>query len=318
MVRQMLTWAAAGASAAIALAIVAGLFAPLDPRLEMINHFRPLLAIGALASFLLALLLRRKLLIAATGATAVLMAALIAVPLLYAAPNADRTKTSLRVVTFNIWNGNTMLADAAKFLIGTNADVIVLQEVLCAKTDPLFEALLSAYPHVYRASERCFGQAILSKHPILKTGRRDYSYRAPLWLWAEIAWQGRTIRITGIHLAHPTRPHDQAVNVNDLTGYLNAVRVPHIIAGDFNLTPYSWLLTKLAHRTGFRRQATYLSSWPGNFAFPVFLIDHVLASREFASTGSAIGPYIGSDHLPVIADLALDAGAIAMSDRRHF
>lgn len=313
MARQVLTWLAAGASAAIALATAAGLLAPFDPRFEMINHFRPYLMAGALIAFLFALLLRRRRLVAATGSIAAAIAALVAIPLLYAAPSAPATTPALRVVTFNLWNGNRMLPDAAKFLIGTNADVIVLQEVLCAASDPLFEALRPAYPHIYRASERCFGQAILSKHPILKTGRRDYSYRAPLWIWAQIAWQGRTIQVTGIHLAHPTRPRDQAVNVNDLIGYMNATKLPHVIAGDFNLTPYSWLLTKFAHASGMRRLATYQRSWPGNFAFPAFLIDHVFASGDFAKADVAVGPYIGSDHLPVIADLVLPAGAIATS-----
>ncbi len=305
MFRRMLTWSVAGASAAIALAVFAGLLAPFDPRLEMINHFRPFLMAAALILLLLAFLLRRRSLISACAVLVAALTALISTPLLYAAPSADAEKPLLRVVSFNVWNLNSRLPDAAKFLIGTNADVIVLQEVLCAQTDPLFSDLKSAYPYIFRASEHCFGQAILSKHPIVGTGRHDYVYRRPLWIWAHVAWQGKTIQITGVHLSHPTRPHDQVINVNDLIGYVKATRYPHVIAGDFNLTPYSWLLTKFSYRSGVLRQATYQRSWHADFPIPAFLIDHVFASSDFANASFTVGPNIGSDHLPVIADLVL-------------
>jgi endonuclease/exonuclease/phosphatase (EEP) superfamily protein YafD len=305
MFRRVLTWSVAGASPVIALAMLAGLLAPFDPRLEMANHFRPFLLLAALVVLVLAALLRRKFLFGAALALSLALAALTLLPLLYAAPSAANENPILRVASFNISLLNDRLPEAAKFLIGINADVIVLQEVLCEKSDPLFEALRPAYPHIFRASERCFGQAVLSKHPITATGRFEFKWRRPLWVWADITYRGTAVRITGVHLSHPTRPFDQVSNVNELIAHIKATKLPHVIAGDFNLTPYSWLLTKFSHQSGVRRHATYRRSWPSDFIFPIVLIDHVFSSRHFARAKFTIGADIGSDHYPVIADLIL-------------
>ena len=270
MFRQMLTWLAAGASAALLLATVAGLLAPLDPRFEMINHFRPLLTMAAIALFVLALLLRRRRLLRATGALSLASAALMLFPLFFAATPANGEKPDLRIVSLNLWAGNTSLAKSAQFLLATKADVIVLQEVLCAPTDPLFEKLRAAYPYVHRLNKRCFGQAILSKHPILKTGREDYLHRRPIWLWADISLAGRTVRITGVHLSHPTQPFDQVKNVNALISYVRGVNGPHVIAGDFNLTPIRGCSRNSRDRAGCGVVAPFRHHGRDTAPFPYF------------------------------------------------
>ena len=305
MFRQILTWLAAGASAAAGLVTLAGLGAPLDPRLEMINHFRPILAAAALFLLLLSFLLRARKLIFATGALSALSLILLLAPLAFAAPSANGERPNLRIVSMNLWVDNRDLKQTAKFLLASNADVIVLQEVLCAASDPLFDDLRAAYPHIHRKNERCFGQAILSKHPMVATGREDYRHRQPIWLWAEIVLGTQRVRITGVHLSHPTQPLDQVANMGRLSNYAKDVATPHIIAGDFNLTPYSWLLNKFAYRSSLRRSGTFTASWPGHRAYPFFLIDHVFVSKEFLRANFAVGANAGSDHRPVTADLVL-------------
>jgi len=308
---RILTWLAAGASAAIALAVIAGFLAPLDPRFEIVNHFRPFLFASALGAFVLALFLRRRAILFAATVSLLLLIALMLAPLLFVSPSAEGERQNLRIVSLNLWANNRTPELTAFFLRTSRADVIVLQEVLCEPSDPLFIALRSEYPHQYRASERCFGQAILSKHPIVTTGRQDYKHRQPIWIWADIAVAGRTLRVTSVHLSHPTQPYDQVANIDALTNYAREITSPHIMAGDFNLTPYSWLLSKFAWNSGMRRAATYLASWPGHRAFPAFLIDHVFTSGEVTRTNFRVAPFAGSDHRPVIADLILRARAIA-------
>lgn len=318
MFLQMLTWLAASASAAIAVVTIAGLLAPLDPRLEMINHFRPLWTAAAVAAFVIALMLRRRWLLGVSGITTIACTALMLAPLLFAAPSANGEKPTLRIVSLNLWAGNDELAKSTEFLLATKADVIVLQEVLCAPSDPLFEKLRATYPYIHRLNERCFGQAILSKYPITKTGREDYLHRRPIWLWADISLGGQNIRVTGVHLSHPTQPFDQVKNIDTLIAYAQNVRGPHVIAGDFNLTPYSWLLTKFARESGLKRGGTFQASWPGHRALPVFLIDHVFISADLARADFSVAGFAGSDHRPVIADIVIRADAIATSNPRRF
>ena len=46
-------------------------------------------------------------------------------------------------------------------------------------------------------------------------------------------------------------------------------------------------------------------SWPAQFAPLGIRIDHCLVSREWESVRVDIGRALGSDHLPVIAELSL-------------
>jgi vancomycin resistance protein VanJ len=319
---RILTWFAACASAAVALLVVAGLLAPLDPRFEMFNHFRPFLLAGAFGAFAIALVLRKRRLLAACGVPLVVLIALSLAPLLFAAPSATDAAPNLRVLSLNLWANNTRLPQTALFLRFSRADVIVLQEVLCEQSDPLFEALRAEYPHQFRASERCFGQAILSKHPIVTTGRENYKHRQPIWIWAELTVGMQIVRVTSVHLSHPTQPFDQVENVAELAHYARTVTSAHVMAGDFNLTPHSWLLSKFSWQSGMRRHGTYRASWPGHRAFPAFLIDHVFTSEGIARADFRVLPFAGSDHRPVVADLVLPrraiAGTISRSDRDRF
>ena len=94
---------------------------------------------------------------------------------------------------------------------------------------------------------------------------------------------------------------------------LAALRAAHkgplIIAGDLNMTPWSYRLQRFLARADMRRHATFLRSWPtdGQFRlpFPAFLIDHVLTTPDIKTVSIRIGPKLGSDHLPVVAVLRL-------------
>ena len=86
---------------------------------------------------------------------------------------------------------------------------------------------------------------------------------------------------------------------------------PTIVAGDFNMTPWSYRLQRLLASAGLRRHATFLRSWPTDrypqfrLPAPAFLIDHVLSTPDIKSVSIRMGPNLGSDHLPVIARVRL-------------
>jgi endonuclease/exonuclease/phosphatase (EEP) superfamily protein YafD len=52
--------------------------------------------------------------------------------------------------------------------------------------------------------------------------------------------------------------------------------------------------------------ATFLRTWPADvFHPPLFQLNHVLAGGGVTPIGAHPGPAVGSDHLPVIATVAL-------------
>ncbi len=91
--------------------------------------------------------------------------------------------------------------------------------------------------------------------------------------------------------------------------------MPLIVAGDFNLTPWSPRFPAVLSASGLKLADTgsiWPHTWPapsgwfyGGLVVRGFPIDHILVSRHFALLAARRGPDIGSDHLPVIVDLAL-------------
>ena len=77
--------------------------------------------------------------------------------------------------------------------------------------------------------------------------------------------------------------------------------------GDLNVTPWSPYFRDLVKRTGLidtGRKRGFQSTWKRNN--PVFSIpiDHILHSEDLICTNRWIGPALGSDHRPVMAEFA--------------
>ena len=119
---------------------------------------------------------------------------------------------------------------------------------------------------------------------------------------------GTAVEVVGVHCARPFHPLLQAQDVAALTQLVLTRTLPIVVAGDFNLTPWTDNLT--GHRmTGLA--ATIPSSSPGRCSWrndpllPFVASDHIFASPEFAKIGVVGGARQGSDHRPIIADIAL-------------
>ena len=80
---------------------------------------------------------------------------------------------------------------------------------------------------------------------------------------------------------------------------------PLIVAGDFNLTPWSVKLQRFTRETGLKRYNTFTPTWPMNRLMPFVTIDNIFASKQFEPLKVETAPAIGSDHRPIIADIAL-------------
>jgi endonuclease/exonuclease/phosphatase (EEP) superfamily protein YafD len=89
---------------------------------------------------------------------------------------------------------------------------------------------------------------------------------------------------------------------------LGATEDPIVLAGDFN-TPADSRLLDMLHklgRFGFE-EVGFGYGYTRPSLLPFVAIDQVVASPEWVFTRCEVGPDVGSDHLPVIAELALPA-----------
>ena len=84
---------------------------------------------------------------------------------------------------------------------------------------------------------------------------------------------------------------------------------PLIVAGDFNMAPWTVKLKTFTKATGLGRFNTFHPTWPMRWRdiplLPLVPIDNVFASSHFANLGTRVGTQLDSDHRPVVADLAL-------------
>jgi endonuclease/exonuclease/phosphatase (EEP) superfamily protein YafD len=290
------------------LLTAAGLLAYWRPALDIVNNGLPFLAVGCLALLGLAFATRSRALIVAAAILFVLNAALLLTSLPGAAPGApERGARFLRVATFNLWGGNEHTDSIVAFLDKTDADAVVVEEVRRHHKD-LLARLDKLYPH--RAGD--YGLVVLSKYPILTDGRIDRAGQPP-WMsliihWVRLDVNGTQFDLAGVHLARPFYPELQQADIVRLTEFVQSRSGPLILAGDFNMAPWTVKLKTFTVTTGLRRYNTFCPTWPMRWRdirlLPLIPIDNVFASAHFTSLGTTTGPYLGSDHRPVIADIA--------------
>ncbi|MGH6833593.1 MAG: endonuclease/exonuclease/phosphatase family protein [Methyloceanibacter sp.] len=292
--------------------IVLGLLARWWPVLDIVNNTLPFVAAGAVLILGLAAFTRDwRLILPASLLAAVNVMLVIGAWQGAATDAAPGSQRFMRVVTFNLWGGNDRIDDVVKFLAAAEADAVVLQEVTREHGTMLRQALQSLYPFSLGESSI----VILSKHPILAEGRIDRpgfpSWNSLMLRWARIDVNGTGMELAGVHLARPFYPTLQEEDIEALTNFVLIRGGRLVVAGDFNMSPWTEKLARFTRVTRLERYNTLHLTWPmrrGKLRLlPFVAIDNVFASRHFAKIATRGGPRLGSDHRAVIADIALAA-----------
>lgn len=273
------------------------------PVFDLINEARPIQLAVAVALFVIAFLLREPPLIRPTVALALLQVGLMLLPWARAATSTPAAPPALRLVTFDLDGANDRLDEIADFILGASADVVLLQDVSCTAADRLIPKLKPTFPAAFVSAEGCGGQALLSKQQWLAGGQVITGTRKPLLAWARLQVANHTFTLTGVRLAGPLEPNEQATDLGRLMAHLSSQGAAHIVAGNFNITPFAWKFAQLQN-AGLGQHATYLMNWPAQRALPLALLDNVLSSPDIASVRVSLGPALGSEHRPLIADIA--------------
>jgi endonuclease/exonuclease/phosphatase family metal-dependent hydrolase len=117
--------------------------------------------------------------------------------------------------------------------------------------------------------------------------------------------------VYAIHLASPPSRRQAAQRIRQLDALGALLRdadpaVPLVVAGDFNLTPFSPYFGDLLQPTGLRdarRPFGLHATWPA-WPLPLWIpIDHCLVGARTRAVRVATGPTTGSDHWPLECDL---------------
>ena len=224
-------------------------------------------------------------------------------------PAEPKSPERLRILMANVLYDNRMYDDFVHLIRTERPDVIGLVEFT-----PFWRSALSAvreeYPYRVEAPAGASGLALWFKKPPLfvdEPERLAPEYYPFLYVTFEFA--GRPRHLWLAHPKSPLSPRRSLMGNPELAALaerVGSVRGSRIVIGDLNTTEGSPHFSDFLRvsalrdgRLGFGRQP----SWPTEFPYRI-PIDHSLVSEDLAVVDRRLGHKIGSDHFPLIVDLA--------------
>jgi endonuclease/exonuclease/phosphatase (EEP) superfamily protein YafD len=279
---------------------------------ELASHFR---VQWAAASLLLVVVgsYRRSW---ASASVALLLLLLNLAPLVrYAMPLARaHDGVPLRVLALNL-HGHRADDDAVRALVEREQpDLLVLTE-LAPRHDRLIAEFARTRPYVLRDRERDAG----AFETVIVTSWKPEGYAADRSVEpflpvsrVRLCREEDCVNLVALHASRPLGHQGPGWRAAQfaIAARLAAASADGrtILAGDLNCSPWSPAFSRLLAEgrltdsvTGFGFATTWLSR------IPLFglAIDHILVGNGIAVRERRVGPDVGSDHFPVIADLAL-------------
>lgn len=228
-------------------------------------------------------------------------------------PAAPATTIPFRVVTLNVHTANTRHDLVTSFLYAASPDVIVLSEVDDRWLTQL-ASLTNTWPHTLAAPrDDNFGIALFSRWPLTDARVACFGEAELPTIEAEISLHGRSVHLVGTHPLPPSNAENAARRDEQLTAIARQLATrtgPRLLLGDLNATPWSPVFRRLLQQSGLVDTLPgrgYQPTWPADFFLFWIPLDHCLISPDLTVRDRRVGPRVGSDHLPLIVELALPA-----------
>lgn len=221
----------------------------------------------------------------------------------------EMQQPEVKLLISNVNQGNRRHDLLQRLVADENPDVIGLVEVNSRWRGEL-AALRARYPHHFELpDERFTGLGLYSRLP-LDDARVLRLPRATPAIAATLKAPGGDVEIV---IVHPVPPMNARLirhrneNILALARYARSASGPLVIAGDFNITMWNAGYQPL-EQVGKLRNARdgygIGPTWPSILRLGV-PIDHVLASPAVQLREFRVHSGVGSDHLPVSANLSL-------------
>ncbi len=296
---------------AVAVASVLGFFGSWWWPLDLLANFRPHFGIALSFMGVILILAARRRLGPIVLVVGVVNAAMV-VPL-FVAPGLDGEPLgeTLTVMTFNVNGLNDRYSDVIEFVRAESPDVVFIHEATFLWEDAFVAAELPYRVERGREEPLDFGtMALVPEGAEFRTF--GFATSAPRAVEVVVDAGDGSVRVLGTHPLSPSteeraRLRDAQLGfARDWSAESGGRR---IVAGDLNATPWSLSFRRLLDGGGLnnsqRGYGLELTFPSGSSPLVQVPIDHVLHAGGFAVTDRRLGPSLGSDHLPVVVDLAL-------------
>jgi endonuclease/exonuclease/phosphatase (EEP) superfamily protein YafD len=296
------------ALAIVAVLTVAGWFSRFWWALDIAAGLRLQYVECALAAAALYGVGRKKRQLAAALAVAAVNAAPI-LPLYFRGEPTPQGRPC-RLLLSNVHSANTEHDRLLALVEHESPDIIVLEEINNTWVSALGE-LRAAYPHhIEHPESDNFGIALYSRLPLEALEIRMIGEIQVASVHATLMRDGARWHIIA---THPLPPGGSAYwrwrneQLEKLAAYIWQLDGHVVLIGDLNTTPWSHYFRKLLADAGLRNAGGGFGlqpSWP-SFCPPLGMqIDHCLVSARLAAADFRTTPSIGSDHYPLVVDIA--------------
>lgn len=222
------------------------------------------------------------------------------------------TASRLRLLSINVHTANTRADLVIAEIRRTRPDVVLLMEV----DEPWLKALAplrTEFPTAI-AQPRAdnFGIALLARvaveeSDIIELGGAE----VPSIAVTVRRGEGR-LRLLGTHPVPPGNPTSSSARNDQLQAIAEWSRRqsgPLIVLGDLNVTPWSPHFATLLREGGLKLSRPswgVAASWPTQFPAGLRIpLDHCLISTDLVVTRYETGEPVGSDHLPLLVEVAV-------------
>lgn len=248
--------------------------------------------------------------IAAAGVVATAIAFVVALPFTASPAPVPKEATRFTLLLFNVWHRNGRLDDVRKMIEESNADIVVLIET-SPRVRKAMQGLSEVYPYKLECagSPGCdimmFARSRLTPRFVKATSDPDPS---PLVsVDTDIAGCRLTLFATHMTRPFPNRPYwAQRAQAEEIGGDVGSSAGAKLVVGDFNAAPWGHVMGTIMQRGGVDVLTGWGGTWPS--ALPSQLrvpIDNMLAGPGLSFVSRRVLPTMGSDHLPVLAEIAV-------------
>jgi len=275
---------------------------------DLATHFCVFYVVALLPTAIALLVFKRWRLLALVTVALAINISLLAP--LYFRDSFPTGNPSLRVVSLNVLFENSHHDRVLDFIRQESPDLVLLLEV-DSSWQPALETLESQFSHsLFETSKGSFGIALFSQLPLENLQRIEIGSTGIPSITATVRLAGTPVQIVGTHFMSPMSNRRSRLRNEQLISTAHEmaqISRPSLLLGDLNITPWSPFfrdLLKLGKlhnsQTGFGIQPSWMASLP---------IDHLLHSDEIVILDRRIGPYVGSDHRPLIVEFAVKKSA---------
>ena len=232
----------------------------------------------------------------------------------------DRGGSHLRVLTCNIHGGQAKPDELRALIETTGPDVVALQEFVPWHPVPVFE---DGKWYVVTQGELI----VASRYPVrlVQQHAGHFAQTHTAAIATIIDLPDGPLRFFSVHLTSPHSVFSDAIRLRqygrariqgnsrlrraeaaDLLEQAEASKEPVMMAGDFNLpidsTAYRQNLSGFSDAFSVRGWGM---GWTYFHQLTAVRIDHILSGRSWRSRRCWVGPDVGSDHRPLLADVEL-------------